>query len=270
MNSTISEIREKMTNLLEKDTANYLDDGINIFNAPLLGVADAQDLLFTRYRNEEHIIGSKFRKPEEWLPNAKTVISYFLPFSDEVRRSNYSPEPSMTYVHARFKGEDFSNKLRYWLVEELTEMGGSALAPLIEDAYYHDYSTGSSNWSERHVAYAAGLGTFNHGRSLITEKGCAGRFGSVITGLWFEPTKRNYDDPYSNCLLRRGYKCGKCIKRCPSGAITSTGKDKIICYEYAILKDLVKQEREKYGYLYSTCGKCQVTVPCEAGIPDGI
>ena len=38
----------------------------------------------------------------------------------------------------------------------------------------------ASNWSERHVAYVCGLGTFGC-QGLITSKGLAGRFGSIIT-----------------------------------------------------------------------------------------
>jgi len=32
-----------------------------------------------------------------------------------------------------------------------------------------------SNWSERHIAYVAGLGTFSLADSFITEKGAANR-----------------------------------------------------------------------------------------------
>ena len=40
-----------------------------------------------------------------------------------------------------------------------------------------------SNWSERHIAYAAGLGTFSLSDGFITERGIAHRCGSAVVGL---------------------------------------------------------------------------------------
>jgi len=37
----------------------------------------------------------------------------------------------------------------------------------------------ASSWSERHAAYAAGLGTFSLNDALITPKGIAHRLGSA-------------------------------------------------------------------------------------------
>lgn len=48
----------------------------------------------------------------------------------------------------------------------------------------------TSNWSERHVAFVCGLGTFGLSKGLITEKGIAGRLGSLIVSEKFEPRKR--------------------------------------------------------------------------------
>lgn len=76
-----------------------------------------------------------------------------------------------------------------------------------------------SNWSERHIAFVAGLGTFGLSKSLITKRGCAGRYGSVITSLPFKSIRREYDGVYDYCSM-----CGECIARCPSGAITKEGK----------------------------------------------
>ena len=122
-----------------------------------------------------------------------------------------------------------------------------------------------SNWSERHAAYAAGLGTFGLSKGLITEKGMAGRFGSVITDAEFSPTIRPYSDPFEYCTM-----CGACMMRCPAGAIDKSkgcalGKDQLICGPYLSGSRLPKHgpnERVRYG-----CGKCQVGVPCENGIP---
>lgn len=44
-----------------------------------------------------------------------------------------------------------------------------------------------SNWSQRHVGYIAGLGTFGLNNMLITDQGTCGRFYSLITNLPVEP-----------------------------------------------------------------------------------
>ena len=54
--------------------------------------------------------------------------------------------------------------------------------------------------------------------------------------------------------------CGACM-RCPGGAITlEEGKSHTACSAY------VNKMREKYAPRFG-CGKCQVKVPCERGIP---
>jgi len=45
----------------------------------------------------------------------------------------------------------------------------------------------SSNWSERHIAYAAGMGTFSLNDAFITEKGIAIKLLSVVTELEIFP-----------------------------------------------------------------------------------
>ena len=162
-------------------------------------------------------------------------------------------------MSSRIDGEVFNNVVRASLVEFLNSLGGEAVAPGLDSRFkiFGLYS----NWSERHAAYAAGLGTFGLNKSLITAAGCAGRFGSAVTSLEITPTPRPYQDHFSYCpWLTRGA-CGACIERCPSGAITEEGKDKAACSRY--IDDVVKPLfTPRYG-----CGKCQTTVPCEDRIP---
>ena len=81
----------------------------------------------------------------------------------------------------------------------------------------HNESTLSytSNWSERHVAFVCGLGTFGLSKGLITKKGIAGRFGSIITELTLSPDQREYHCIYEYCSM-----CGACVKNCPVNAIS--------------------------------------------------
>jgi epoxyqueuosine reductase len=260
-------LKHKITALAQTDPENRLPDGRIIFDAPLLGFASAADPIFSEFRKES-VIGPAFRLPEDWLIDAVTVISYFLPFHEAIRRSNYGgPPPSVEWLHSRFLGESFNEKMRLFIVTELEGAGGRAVAPALHPLYKADYTVWSSNWSERHAAYAAGLGSFGLHRGLITEKGVAGRFGSVITNLHFPVTPRSGNSYYQNCPYLVEQSCGACIDRCPAGAITTDGKDKSRCYNYMFIQDRVKDLRESFGYRHSVCGKCQVDVPCEDCIP---
>ncbi len=261
------QLQEKLAGQVSSDSDNSFQGTYRYFEPPLLGVASADDTLFARMK-AEGLAGDLFLMPEEWLPGAATVVSYFLPFTREVRLSNYAAgKASPEWMHARFQGEAFSNKLRKLIVEELQALGEKALAPMLEDRMIIEYNKLTSNWSERHAAYVAGLGTFSLNRGLITGRGMAGRFGSVITTLKMEPTSRGYNGPFEHCPWMVEGSCGACMERCPSGAITSRGKDKQVCYEYLFVQDPMKSSGEPYGYPYSACGKCQTDVPCETRIP---
>ncbi len=263
----ITLINDAIDYFVENDPANKLPDGMKIFENPLLGFVDAGDPIFREFKKEE-VVGPLFNLPEEWLPGAKTVISYFLPFSEHVRTSNYGgPPTSVEWLHARFLGEQFNQSVRKFLLGELEKLGGEAVVPALEDNYFADYDKFSSNWSERHIAFAAGLGSFGLNRGLITEKGLAGRFGSLITSLYFPPSVRSEGGVFENCPYYADKSCSACAKRCPSGAIRKEGKNKAACNRYTRVEDHMHEIRLQFEYDHSVCGKCQVNVPCEDRIP---
>ena len=104
----------------------------------------------------------------------------------------------------------------------------------------------TSNWSERHVAYAAGLGTFSINDGFITEKGIAIRLISVVTELKLTPDIRKAKSHTQNCLLCSIGICGACIKRCPVNSISKAGHDKVKCYIY-VYGDESKKLAQSYG-----------------------
>lgn len=227
---------------------------LKIFEPPLIGVAAADDPLFEALKSSQ-AIGPGHRTPREWLPGARTVISYFLRFSEPIRRANRVPGlPAAEWLHGRYEGEMFNEALRKHLVETLTDAGFAAISPALEPGFA--VVDRRSNWSERHAAFIAGLGTFGLSRSLITVKGCAGRYGSVITTAALPATPRLYDRFSEFCA-----QCRACASRCPSGAIQPDGKRIAVCAEY-LDGEIKPRFVPRYG-----CGKCQTGVPCEAGMP---
>jgi len=138
------------------------------------------------------------------------------------------------------------------------------LSPLWETKISKRYGF-ASTWSERHAAYASGLGTFGLCDGLITPKGKAMRCGSVVAHIKIPPTKRSYNDHHAYCLFFSEGICGKCIQRCPAGAITEKGHDKVKCEKHLqITRDYV---RSHFGFEGYGCGLCQTGVPCESKIP---
>lgn len=241
--------------------------GLRMYDAPLIGYASADDPLFDALRNPE-AIGPHFLLPRDWLPGAKTVLSIFLPFTQSVREGNRTDkrEPGEGWLHARFEGQAFLLALSRAMQAHLAEAGHAAVLPALDPRFFSQSQTAkkpeitsllfTSNWSERHIAYVCGLGTFGLSKGLITEKGVAGRLTSLITDLELPPTPRAYEGLYDYCTM-----CGKCVVNCPAEAISKEkGKEHPPCC--AFLDGTIERYAPRYG-----CGKCQVSVPCEFRIP---
>jgi epoxyqueuosine reductase len=261
-----------------------LDHGV-YWDEPLVGFASGNDPLFFDYKT---IIGSFHLTPREMIAAALrekdrtlllsemeqiSVIAWILPAAEDIRQSNRKENkfPSKLWSYARHLGEDFNQALRKHVVGYLEDLGYVAVAPMLLPSFqsFRDEKVGwASSWSERHAAYACGLGTFSLNDGFITAKGMAIRVGSVVTLLKLTPSEKKYQYPKENCLVFRNEKCGKCIPRCPAGAITEKGHDKDKCREYIHSEPLVAKHHE-YGLEGSphACGLCQTRVPCESSIP---
>lgn len=275
---------DKIMRFVASSKDNFISDedaiypnlaGMKIFEAPLVGFAHAEDDLFMTEFKKEGILHPEYRTPLEWLPASKTVICFFLPFTEEIKKSNrkktdepYDPDAplrcSAKWLHARIEGQMFVDQITGYMQSLLNAEGFESICPATSGKL-RMITPYISTWSERHAAYAAGLGTFGLSKGLITKKGMAGRFGSVITNAEFNADIRSYRDPFEYCTM-----CGACMITCPVGAIDKAkgcalGKDQSICGPYVSGSKLPPHgpnQRVRYG-----CGKCQCGVPCESGIP---
>ncbi|MGD0916402.1 MAG: epoxyqueuosine reductase [Thermodesulfobacteriota bacterium] len=272
--------------VLENDQSRrtQLDLG-TYFEEPLVGFASGMDPLFFEYKT---IIGSFHLTPREVISAALrekgkglqlseieqiSVISWVLPIAEDTRKSNRKEGqfPSKLWVYTKEFGEACNHALRKHVIGFLEDLGYLAMAPslLPSSQYFRDENVGwTSSWSERHIAYACGLGTFSLNDGFITPKGMAIRIGSVITLLKLTPSEKRYRHYRENCPPFRNEKCGKCISRCPAGAITEKGHDKDRCHDY-IDSEPLRAKRSEYGLQNPSpsCGLCQTGVPCEFEIP---
>ncbi len=247
---------------------------------PLVGFARGSDGLWDEYK--------EFVGPEHWTPaeifrlsypdlaveaQELAVVSWVLPQTEATKADNRQEEvyPAERWARSRIYGEEFNDALKRQVAEALTEAGYPAVAPGISPAFQSVSSERfvySSTWSERHAAYACGLGTFGLSDGLITPVGKAMRVGSVVVRADLPPTPRPYTDHQAYCLFHARGTCGDCIQRCPVGAITEAGHDKVVCREH--LGRTRAHVREAYGFEGYGCGLCQTRVACESGIPPAL
>ncbi len=271
----IFELQQQLAKFIAENPGNFIEQsyaispeyvGTPIFETPLIGCAAADDSLFEYMKQNQEVYGPTLRLPNEWLSGAKSVVSFFLPFSKEIRDSNRSDltRPSDLWLHGRIEGQKFLDCVTVYLAELLQKEGGKVIIPSQNEDFFvlrdparslENKPPYVSNWSERHAAFVAGLGTFSLSKHLITEKGVCGRFSSVITTLPLEITQRDYTDPFEYCTF-----CGACRRRCLVNAIGTTDKNNVLC------SDFQKQTKERFLPRFG-CGKCQLSVPCETGRP---
>lgn len=230
--------------------------GIRMYEWPLVGVSSAQDEIYEKLK-KPGVVGENYMLPVEWMGGAKSVISIFNPFTQHIKDSNAGGAlPSHEWLHARIEGQAYIVAAAQALAEHLRSKGAQAMVPVADERFtVYDQPKIYSNWSERHAAYIAGLGTFSLNRAIITQKGIAGRFCSVITDIELTADKREYTGLYDHCSL-----CGVCCRVCPARAINEHGKAHVPCYTF------LEKVNEHYPSYYG-CGKCQCGMPCESTLP---
>ncbi len=269
-------MKSRITELITEYVANYeKQDHIKTkWGTPQVGFADAHHPYL---RELKTIISEKHCLPVDVLGGATIVIAYFVPFDRELALTNNikgdisSPQWALAYEETN----EMFGRMNEYLVNELKKMGyQAAVSP---EAGVFDRDKLRSNWSQRHFARVAGLGTFGVNNMLITKDGCCGRYSTVVTNLDVEP-----DQPLTEemCLYRKNGSCGVCVKKCPSGALTLDGYDRYACYGVCMKNAKIYTE---FGNSYvgdpeagseiigsEVCGKCLVGVPCQGGRRAGL
>jgi epoxyqueuosine reductase len=250
------------------------------WDEPLVGFSKGDDSIYQFFKDD---IGSFYWTPLEIFkltfpeisvkPDELSVISWVLPHTESIKADlrKETKTPSEKWIRARTFGGEFIDELLKYVANTLTKSGYPAIVPTLSNKSFNMTSSQryglASPWSERHAAYASGLGTFGLCDGLITPKGKAIRCASVVAQIKIPPTPRPYKDHHAYCLHYAKGTCGMCTKRCPAGAVTKSGHNKMTCAnqcsvtsEYATKQ--LKMPAGAYG-----CGFCQTGVPCESKIP---
>ncbi len=242
---------------LAVDIGTYATSGL--WKKPLVSAAAANDAQFLKLKewvSPEHLL------PDDVLPGAKTVVCFFVPFSESVITSNAdgemaSREWARAYIMTNELIRLLSETLDYFLEQEGFHTGK------IPATHNFDTEKLISAWSHRHVAYIAGMGTFGLNNMLITENGCCGRFGSFVTDWDGEITQNRPTQNTENCLRKRDGTCGICLTKCPAGVYLSSRFDRHRCYKRCL------ENAELYSDigLADVCGKCLCALPCSTKAP---
>jgi epoxyqueuosine reductase len=248
------------------------------FGTPLVGFSRGDDPLYEAYKDH---VGPFYLTPWEVFainqmdpmvkPEELTVISWILPHNPKTKADNRKENrvPAERWARGRIMGEKVNEKLRQHVVESLAAEGIQAVAPSLTPQFSVRISPKygfASTWSERHAAYASGLGTFGLCDGLITPVGKAMRTASVVARIQVPATPRPYTDHHAYCLFFSQGTCKKCIARCPATAISEKGKDKGLCAHH-LLTVTQPHVSAHYGFDGYGCGLCQTKVPCESKIP---
>ncbi|MBZ9686864.1 epoxyqueuosine reductase [Clostridium estertheticum] len=248
-------MNDKVEFIIKQFVKNYSEtrDVQTKWKEPLVAYSDAMDNMFYDLKD---VVSPSHALPKDFLPDAKTVVAYFIPFDEEVVKSNIEgKKSSQIWAKAYIETNQLILDLNTFIKNELQKSGYEST--IIPATHNFDEKKLISDWSHRHVAFIAGLGKFGLNNMLITEKGCCGRVGSFITNLKIEPTKRKNGE---NCLYKHMSICKKCVDRCVNNALKVDCFDRHKCYEMC----LYNAEFHSDIGLADVCGKCLVNIPCSA------
>ena len=239
-------------------------EALTLFDRPLLGYACAGDPLFEAFL-APGVIGPHYRPPRRWLRTRRRWSAFSCPSARPCALTTAPPRslPSQAWLYGRVEGQRFVEALSLHLHKALQEAGFEAVAPSLSPDFWTvsepetpDGPAFTSNWSERHAAYACGLGTFGLSKGLITRHGMAGRFGSLVTSWQTPPTPREYEAPMTGASAAA--RASGAVPAGPSRWSKARTTTFACTYQTAILP----QCRPRFG-----CGLCQTGVPCEAARP---
>lgn len=242
------DVREMLADTIRRFLDRYCRENEieSVWGDPIVGFGDARSPMFDELKT---IVHPDHYTPEEVLPGARTVVSYYIPFSKDV-------------AHSAISGGSVSPEFAYACV--LTNNIIGELADAVEtDIRALDYEAKMpenicrldgdivSRWSQRHVARICGMGTYGLNNMLITDSGCCGRFYSVVTTMEIEPDPIPQEE---RCLYRKDGSCGVCMQRCRVNAIAPGGFDRWSCDKDG------DSSRQAFGVF--ACAKCIVGLPC--------
>lgn len=216
------------------------------YQEALVGFAAADDPL---YNTLVDAMGRKMLTPRDIMPEAQTVVTYFIPYSEKILKAvqaggKINQTWSDAYSLTNPLLSDIAEQLKLFLEEQ------NIHCELEPPTMNYDPVNLTAKWSHKSSAVISGIATFGLNRLIITKYGTMGRLNTIFIDQKIEPDKR-LDTEY--CLYKKNGSCGICMKRCPAGAIKPYGFDRFRCNAYLDGKNISDYEQG--------CSMCS-TGPC--------
>lgn len=264
------QLRQEIERFITEFIANYTRSNHlhTVLGSPIIGFADAHSDYFNTIRSIAH---PNHALPQDILANANLVISYYIPFTKELAKSNEDIESctdkgsgfeycSDKWARAYIELNTLMTELNTELVNYIQSKGFEAAVPTKATAF--DKNIIMARWSQRHIAYAAGLGTFGMNNMLISSKGCCGRYNSIVTAIPISLITPDVPFTEERCLFKKKGSCGVCMQRCPVQVLKpdpnnekAPAFNRVACYESCLKNDA------KYPGA-DVCGKCVTSAVC--------
>lgn len=245
-------MKEKIEAFIRDYVMTHNED--ELFREPLVGFSSADD---ERYENIKEIIGPHHLDPREVLPSCKTVVSFFIPFTKKVVESNIiEGKKKVSYLWAKtyYECNKLINNLSGDLVEYLKDFNVDGARVQATNGF--DTVKFVAAWSHKSAAVIGGLGELGLHSLLITDKGCAGRLGTIFIDR--EIQVGNEKAPAeSRCLYYRDGSCTECVDNCPTKALSIDGLNKMVCHKKTLHTDKLYPDLGNC----TSCGKCSLG-PC--------
>jgi epoxyqueuosine reductase QueG len=225
---------------------------VTCYREPLVGFVAADDPRFSDLRRD---VEPSHMLPRDLLPGARSVVSFFLPFASQVVEANARDREKVAREWAVAYVE--TNALIGRITSRLDELLAERDVRAAAEPATHNFDPVSlvSRWSHKSVAVLAGLGSFGLHHLVITDAGCAGRFGSLVIDADLPPSAAEHKQ---RCLYFVDGSCLECVMRCPVGALDENGEiDKQLCWNRCLEAE---KEFRNLG-LAQVCGKCSYG-PC--------
>lgn len=227
------------------------------YRDPLVAFADADDSRFARLRevaDPDHLM------PHDLLSRARSVISFFVPFHPDVvsAHADYPETVADEWACAYVETNDLIREIAHQLIEFFDERGEEAAAEPATGNF--DAGSLTSRWSHKSAAVISGLGSFGLHQMVITDAGCAGRLGSLVTSARLPVSSV---EPRERCLYFYDGSCTTCMQRCPLDALSASDTfDRRACWGRC------REVAEHFLHLgtVKACGKCAVG-PCALESP---
>jgi epoxyqueuosine reductase QueG len=157
-----------------------------LWKEPIVEIISAKD---TKLKTLKKAVSVEHLMPYDILSDAKSIISFFIPFQENIVKSNIkgamaSEEWAMAYIKTNDLIKMINNSIEKLMMKNGYKTGK------IPATHNFDVKKLISNWSHRHIAYIAGIGTFGINNMLITKNGCCGRFGSIVINYELDEYKK--------------------------------------------------------------------------------